>query len=197
MKEARDTINNLLDCSKVVVSAIRGTPSYGTSLQTAILADISIAAENVIIEDRHVETGVTAGDGIVYWSLLCGVPKTKLLALTGDAITGREAERIGLVGMAVPEDELMPTAMRYARKFADGPQIAQHFTKRAINNWMKLATITSFETALHGEILQFFSDPDIDVLRSAPGYQGQGKRRNPDFDQPELPSVRHPWGPLL
>jgi enoyl-CoA hydratase len=196
MKEARDTINNLLDCSKVVISAIRGRPTYGSSLQAAILADISIAADDVVIEDRHVETAVAAGDGIMFWSLLCGVQKAKLLALTGDPISGREAERIGLVSVAVPDDEVMATAMRYARRFADGPQNAAHFTKRSMNLWLKLASVTSFETALASEILQFFGDPDVAVLRSTPGFRGQGQSRNEEFVQPELPSVRNPWGPI-
>jgi enoyl-CoA hydratase len=133
----------------------------------------------------------------MYWSLLCGVQKTRLLALTGDPITGREAERIGLVSLAVPDGEVMPTAMRYARRFAAGPQHAQHFTKRSINQWLRLAAVTSFETALASEILQFFADPDVEQLRSAPGYRGQGKPRNEEFVQPELPSVRRPSGPLL
>jgi enoyl-CoA hydratase len=43
---------------------------------------------------------------LMYWSLLCGVQNTRFLALKGDAISGREAERTGLVSMALPDGEV-------------------------------------------------------------------------------------------
>ena len=44
-REARDLVYNLINCSKIVVSAMYG-PAVGAGLVTGLLADISIAARN-------------------------------------------------------------------------------------------------------------------------------------------------------
>src|SRR6266852_4733100 len=51
-KEASDLVYNLINCSKPVVSAIRGT-AVGAGLAVALLADISIAGRDVKIIDGH------------------------------------------------------------------------------------------------------------------------------------------------
>ena len=44
-KEASDLVYNLINCSKPVVSAIRGT-AVGAGLAVALLADVSVAAKD-------------------------------------------------------------------------------------------------------------------------------------------------------
>jgi enoyl-CoA hydratase len=74
-KEASDLVYNLVNCSKPVVSAIRGT-AVGAGLAIALLADISIAARDAKILDGHTRLGVTAGDhAVIIWPLLCGLAK--------------------------------------------------------------------------------------------------------------------------
>ena len=71
-KEASDLVYNLINCSKPVVSAIRGN-AVGAGLAIALLADISVAAENARILDGHTKLGVAAGDhSVIIWPLLCG-----------------------------------------------------------------------------------------------------------------------------
>jgi enoyl-CoA hydratase len=60
-REARDLVYNLINCSKIVVSAMHG-PAVGAGLVTGLLADISIAARNARIIDGHTRLGVAAGD---------------------------------------------------------------------------------------------------------------------------------------
>ena len=51
-KEARDIVYNVINCSKPVVSAMRG-PAVGAGLVCGILADISIASKTARIIDGH------------------------------------------------------------------------------------------------------------------------------------------------
>ena len=119
-KEAGDIVYNILNLDKPVISAINGV-AVGAGLAVALMADISIAAEDARITDGHIRLGVAAGDhAAIIWPLLCGMAKAKYYLLTCDFLDGKEAERIGLVSMAVPRDELMETAMRVARRLADG-----------------------------------------------------------------------------
>ncbi len=111
-KEAREMVYNLINCSKPVVSAINGA-AVGAGLVVAILADISIAAKSARLIDGHTKLGVAAGDhAAIIWPLLCGMAKAKYYLLLCEPITGEEAERIGLVSLAVPDEELQSEGAR-------------------------------------------------------------------------------------
>src|SRR5574343_632295 len=100
-REARDLVYNMINCSKIIISAING-PAVGGGLAVALLADISIAARDARLIDGHTRLGVAAGDhSAIIWPLLCGMAKAKMHLLLSDEIRGDEAERIGLVSMAV------------------------------------------------------------------------------------------------
>jgi len=60
-KEARDIVYNVINCSKPVVSAMRGV-AVGAGLVCGLLADISIATKDCRIIDGHTRLGVAAGD---------------------------------------------------------------------------------------------------------------------------------------
>ena len=104
------------------------------------------------------------------WPLLCGMAKAKLYLLTSDPCTGAEAERIGLVSRAVPADEVFEVAMGYARRIAAGPQLAAQFTKKSLNQWLRLGGITAFDYSQVLELLNFFG-PE---LREVVERQQQG-----------------------
>jgi enoyl-CoA hydratase len=163
MREAGDIVYNIIDCEKPIISAINGV-AVGAGLAVAIMADISIMAEEARITDGHIRLGVGAGDhAAIIWPLLCGMAKAKYYLLTADFIDGREAERIGLVSRCVPGERLLPTAFEVAEKLATGPQLAIRWTKRALNNWLRQAG-PIFDASLALEMLNFF---DEDVAEGA------------------------------
>ena len=153
-KEASDLVYNLINCSKPVVSAIRGV-AVGAGLAIALLADVSVAAEDAKILDGHTRLGVAAGDhAVIIWPLLCGLAKARYHLLTNKPLSGREAERIGLVALCVPDDQVMASAFEAARTLAAGSPTAVRWTKHALNNWLRLAG-PSFDAALALEFLGF------------------------------------------
>jgi enoyl-CoA hydratase len=168
MKEAQEVVYTIVNCDKVIISAINGV-AVGAGLAVALLADISIMAEEARLTDGHVRLGVAAGDhACIIWPLLCGMAKAKYYLLTCDFIDGREAERIGLVSKALPRDQVVPEAMRIARQLADGPQPALRFTKRALNQWLRLGGLASFDYSLAIEMLGFFG---ADVAEGVKGIR--------------------------
>jgi enoyl-CoA hydratase len=153
-KEAGDLVYNLINCSKPVVSAIRGS-AVGAVLAIALLADVSIAADNARILDGHTRLGVAAGDhAVIIWPLLCGLAKARYYLLTNKPLSGAEAERIGLVALCVADDQVVASAFEVARSLAAGTATAVRFTKHALNNWLRLAG-PSFDTSLALEFLGF------------------------------------------
>jgi enoyl-CoA hydratase/carnithine racemase len=153
-KEASDLVYNLINCSKPVISAIRGT-AVGAGLAVALLADISIAGRDVRILDGHTRLGVAAGDhSVIIWPLLCGLAKARYYLLTNDPLSGEEAERIGLVARCVPNEEVYSTALEVARRLAQSSSTAIRWTKYALNNWLRQAG-PNFDTSLALEFLGF------------------------------------------
>ncbi|TCJ21983.1 enoyl-CoA hydratase/isomerase family protein [Microbacterium sp. PI-1] len=157
--EARDLVYGMVNCDKVIVSAINGA-AVGAGLAVAIMSDISIIAEDARLGDGHVKLGVAAGDhSAMIWPLLCGLSRAKYYLLTGEMLDGRTAAEIGLVTRAVPRDEVLDTAMGLARRLADGSQQALGLSKRALNQWLRLGGLTAFDYSLAVEKMGFFS-PD-------------------------------------
>lgn len=154
MHEARGIVQGMMDCDLPIVSAINGA-AVGAGAAVALLADVSIAGHKAKIIDGHTKIGVAAGDhAAVIWPLLCGMAKAKYHLLLCNSIDGVEAERIGLVSLAVPDDELQARAREVAQQLAAGSSTALAFTKRALNHWLRAAW-PAFEHSLALEVLGF------------------------------------------
>ena len=173
-KEARDLVYNIINCGKPVVSAMRG-PAVGAGLVCGLLADVSIAAKDARIIDGHTRLGVAAGDhSVVVWPLLCGLAKAKYYLLLCDAVSGAEAERIGLISLAVEDAELDAMALEIAVRLAEGAQSAIRWTKYALNNWLRLAG-PSFDASLALEFMGF-TGPE-----AKEGLASHQEKRRPAF----------------
>ena len=174
MQEAADIVYRMLDCDKPIISAIKGV-AVGAGLAVALLADVSIMADTARITDGHVRLGVAAGDhAAILWPILCGIAKAKYYLMTADFIDGKEAERIGLVSFCAPADEVVERALKIAHKLATGSQPAIRYTKKALNNWIRLAGPT-FDNSLALEMLCFLS-PD-----AKEGVAAVREKRAPKF----------------
>jgi enoyl-CoA hydratase len=173
-REARDLVYNVINCGKPIVSAMHG-PAVGAGLVAGLLADVSIAAKSARIIDGHTRLGVAAGDhAAIVWPLLCGMAKAKYYLLLCEPVSGEEAERIGLVSLAVDDHDLLPKAYEIAEKLAHGSQTAIRWTKYALNNWLRMAGPT-FDASLALEFMGF-AGPDVHE-----GVRSLRERRPPAF----------------
>ena len=128
-------------------------PAVGAGLAVGLLADVSIATPEARIVDGHTKLGVAAGDhAVIVWPLLCGLAKAKYHLLLCEPLDGVEAERIGLVSLCVPADELEERALAIAVRLAEAAQPAIRHTKLALNNWLRLAG-PAFDASLALEFL--------------------------------------------
>ena len=174
-KETRNLVYNIINCNKPIISAMRG-PAVGAGLVCGLLADISIASKNARIIDGHTRLGVAAGDhSVIIWPLLCGMAKAKYYLLTCDAVSGEEAERIGLVSLAVEDEELDAKALEVATRLANGAQSAIRWTKSSLNNWFRMAG-PSFDASVAYEMLGL-TGPEVQE-----GVASHREKRAPKFD---------------
>jgi enoyl-CoA hydratase len=173
-REAKDMVYNLINCSKPVVSAMRGV-AVGAGLVCGILADVSIATKDCRIIDGHTRLGVAAGDhAAIIWPLLCGLAKAKYYLLLCEQVLGAEAERIGLISLAVEDAELDARAVEVATRLAEGAQSAIRWTKYALNNWLRSMGPT-FDASLALEFLGF-TGPEVKE-----GLASHREKRQPGF----------------
>lgn len=182
LKEARELVRNIIECSKPIVSAING-PAVGAGLAAALMADIPIAGRAARIIDGHTTIGVTAGDhAAVIWPLLVGMAKAKYYLMTNEPLTGEEAERIGLVARVVDDDDLDVFTRDLASRLAAGSQEALGWTKHTLNHWLRMA-YPIFDASLAYEFLGFTG-------ADAPeGMAAAREKRPPRFTQ-ENPNLR-------
>ncbi len=133
----RRLVVNLLEVEQPIVAAVNGDGA-GLGATIPLFCDIVIMAETARLADNHVRMGLVAGDGgVVIWPWLVGMARAKEYLLTGQWIDGREAERIGLVNYAVPQEQVLPRAMEIARRLAQGAPQAIRWTKFSLNKILR------------------------------------------------------------
>ncbi|NLD67570.1 MAG: enoyl-CoA hydratase/isomerase family protein [Limnobacter sp.] len=179
MTEARRLVLGMLDCRKPIVSAARGW-AVGAGIACLIMADVSIASKDAKFSDGHLKIGVAAGDhAAIIWPLLCGMAKAKYYLLTADTFTGEEAERMNLISMALPDEEVEAKAVAVATKLAESAPAAIRWTKQTLNHWVRQAT-PIFDASLALEFLGF-AGPE-----GKEGIDAFLQKRKPSFD-PDTP----------
>lgn len=174
LDEMSQLVYNMMNCDKPIISAINGA-AVGAGLVVALMADISICAAEARLGDGHVKIGLAAGDhSAILWPLLVGMAKARYYLLTGELLTGAEAERIGLVSKALPREQVFDESLRIARSLATGSQLAIRLTKRALNNWLRMAGPIFDQSAAY-EMLTLLG-PDLPE-----GIAAMREKRTPRF----------------
>jgi len=152
----RDYLNELQEASrkiirfeKATIAAINGY-ALGSGYELALACDIRIAAEEAQIgsPEAKVTSSVTGGAMRLVQDLI-GPGKAKELLFTGEFISGKDAERIGLVNRAVPLDALMEETRTMARKIAANSAFSIKMIKKGLQmarGEVSLEALMDFET---------------------------------------------------
>ena len=122
-EDGNATFITVIDDMEVpVIAAVNGFAVTG-GFELALACDIMIAAEEAQFADTHARVGVMPGGGMsARLPRAVGVRKAKELSLTGNYLTARDAERMGLVNRVVPRDQLLTTAREIATQIIGNNQ---------------------------------------------------------------------------
>ncbi len=116
--------------TKPVIAQLHGY-CLGGACELVLPCDFLIGTEDLLIGEPEIQFGEPPAFLMIPW--LTGIRKSKELLLTGDCITGIEAERIGLISRAVPADKLEEEVEKLAEKLIRIPAPAMQIQKRGIN----------------------------------------------------------------
>jgi enoyl-CoA hydratase len=174
-KGIRDRVLDIVDCETPTIAKVRG-PAYGMGVNMALACDFVIAADDARFCDSHVKNGIAAGDGgVAFFPLMIGFRRAKEMLMLGDPISGSEAADIGLINKAVPEADLDAAVDELAVRLAEGPPLAQAWTKLAMNALLKQLVLGAFETSIAYDLLSLRTE---DV---AEGSRAFLEKRKPRF----------------
>lgn len=131
--EAKRIVTSILDMEKPMICRLNGAAA-GLGATIALLCDMIVADETAKIGDPHVKVGLVAGDGgALIWPQLIGFAKAKELLMTGDLLSAKEAEDLGLINYAVPADQLDAKVGELVTKLQGNPKWAVRWTKSVTN----------------------------------------------------------------
>jgi len=148
-----ETLQELERIPKLVIAALNGH-CVGGGLEIALACDMRVMSrDGGRIGLPEVNLGVLPGTGgSQRLPRVVGKAKALELMVTGDLLSPEDAERIGLVNKALPDDELLPHALAMARRLADGPIQSIRTIKRAVRAGQEsdLPTSLGFGAANYG-----------------------------------------------
>ena len=135
------SVIRIRNMGKPVIAAINGI-TVGAGFSMALGCDIRIASENARFSMVFVKRGIAPDTGGSFTlPRLIGPAKACEMIFTGDNVDAAEAERIGLVNMVVPHDELMKTAKEMAARIANHPPLAVSMAKADLYRAMSEADL--------------------------------------------------------
>jgi enoyl-CoA hydratase/carnithine racemase len=175
----QDTFTWLAEAPYPTIAAIRGY-ALGAGLQLALACDLRVVAHGAelgLLEHRY---GILPDlGGTQRLPRIVGPSKALLLIVTAARIDAAEAERIGLVDVAVSDDDLEDAAAALADTIAAQPPLAVRGAKRAV--WAAVSGLSVREGLLVEAEAQAACLRSEDVTeaitafveRRAPAYRGR------------------------
>jgi 2-(1,2-epoxy-1,2-dihydrophenyl)acetyl-CoA isomerase len=153
----------LRDVPVPVVVALNGAAA-GAGCGLALAGDIIIAARSAKLLTAFARIGAVL-DGGMSWSLTnkLGPARAMGMAMLADQpIDAQTAKDWGLVWDVVADEELMPEAMKLARRLANGPTVALGLIKRqiAMAQTGSMADSLRFEAACQGQAFKSDDFPE-------------------------------------
>lgn len=152
-------VQNMRRLDKPILAALNGMTA-GAGSVLALASDLRIASERARFAFLFTKVGLTGADMGAGYLLprIVGLGRAFELLYFGDTIDAATAERYGLVNRVVPHDDLLPSALEWARRLAQGPTLALGMTKRMINNELSMDFASAIEAEAQAQALMLLGD---------------------------------------
>jgi len=165
-RTAKRIVFAMLDLDKPLVCRLNGH-AVGLGATLALLCDVIFAAEGAKIGDPHVGVGLVAGDGgAVIWAHRIGLGRAKEYLLTGEVLTAKKAEEIGLVNHCLPAAELDAAVNAFCERLLNGATQAIRYTKILTNLELKRVAAAVMDAGIAYESLSVRTDDHREAVKA-------------------------------
>jgi enoyl-CoA hydratase len=178
IKEGKRIVFSLLECEKPVIAKVNGD-AIGLGATLALLSDVVIASETARFGDPHNQVALAVGDGgSVIWPQLIGYARAKHYLFTGDMISAKEAQEIGLIYRAVSPTELDQVVDAYVERLLNMPVQSLKWTKQILNIPLKQIAQGLMDVGLAYEALAGRTEDHAEAIdafrhRRKPTFRGK------------------------
>ena len=165
LTDCAKAFNHIRDLGKPVIAAVNGSCLAG-GLEMVQMCDIVIASEEACLGDQHANIDLVPAMASMMLPRLVGTRKAKELIFTGKSISGKEAEKIGLVNMAVQADELEAAVNEMAYQLKDKSPIATQNMKWLLNRALETDIQTGMDLAFRVSMPSFTTEDAAEALKA-------------------------------
>lgn len=160
------------------IAAVRGS-ALGGGLEFSLACDLRVVGENTVLGLPEVRRGLIAGAGGIY-RLPRQIPRAIALEMiaVGEPIDAARAYALGLVNAVVPDDQVLKSALDFARKIAaNAPLSVRESLKiaRAAHETPEADSITAMNATMERLVQSedFKEGPRAFVEKRAPQWTGR------------------------
>lgn len=151
---------------KPIMAAINGL-ALGGGCELAMACDFRVGSEKARLGQPEINIGIFPGGGATQLlPRLVGMGLAKELIFTGEIISAREAERIGLLNKVFSPPELMPKALEIAKKICLKSPLALKLAKSAMNFGMETGLQTGLAYEKLGRTIIQASEDRVEGMRA-------------------------------
>jgi cyclohexa-1,5-dienecarbonyl-CoA hydratase len=143
LEEFRRIFENLAKTDKPTLAVVAG-PALGAGSLLAGACDIVYAAASAKFGHPEVKGGVFNPAAAALLPRLVGRKKAYEMLLGGQSVAAPEAERVGLITRAVPDDRLEAEVGALVQRFQDGSAVVLQMARRAISGGLDLPLDDAF-----------------------------------------------------
>ena len=140
---AREAMWAITDCAVPVIGAING-PALGAGFAFAACCDVLFASDNARFGVTEINVGLLGASA--HLSLMVGRHKAREMYFSGEQVSAEEMHRLGAVRAVVPRDQLLGTALAFARQLAEKSPIAMRLAKESMNRVEHLPLKDAYRT---------------------------------------------------
>jgi len=162
--ESPRIVTSIEQVSKPTIAIINGF-ALGGGLELAMACDIRIAGKKAKLGQTEINVGILPGaGGTQRLTRLVGAAKAKEMIFTGKIISAEEAEKIGLVNVAVEQEDLMQSAWSMANEIASKSQITLQVAKQVINQGAETDLSTGLMIEKLGQSFVFGTEDHLEGI---------------------------------
>lgn len=177
LRTGMQAVLNIRTLPQPVIAAVNG-PAAGAGMNLALACDIRLAVDGASFGQNFAKVGLFPDYGGTYFlPQLAGPSVAAEMFYLGEMIDAQTAHRLGIINHLFPADQFEAGVAAFAKKIAEGPQLAIRGVKQNIFAREKDALMEALEREVQAQLKCFHSHDCLEGIRAfmekrAPKFQG-------------------------